>query len=64
MVVDSEDLYHCENDVACSECISGKTADNVQLERSSHVQDTSLNANDADLEGMSDTCGFTYRCGM
>jgi len=53
MGVDSEDSYHCENYVAYNECISGKTADNVELERSSHVQDISLNDNDADLEGMS-----------
>jgi len=48
MDVDSEDSFHSENDVTCNE----KTADNVQLERSSHVQDTPLNDNVAGLRGM------------
>jgi len=60
MGVDSEDSYHSENDVAYNECISEKTADNVELERSSHVQDTPLNDNVADLERMSNRCAVSH----
>jgi hypothetical protein len=60
MGVDSEDSCHSENDVACNECISEKTADNVALERSSHVQDTPLNDNDVDLERMSNRCAVSH----
>jgi len=60
MGVDSEDSYHSENDVACNECISEKTAGNVELQRSSHVQDTPLNDNDADLERMSNRCTASH----
>lgn len=60
MGVDSEDSHHSGNDVACNECISEKTADNVELEISSHVQGTPLNDNDADLEKMSDRCTVSH----
>jgi len=60
MGVDSEDSCHSESDVACNECISEKTADDVELERSSHVQDTLLNYNDADLERKSNRCAVSH----
>ena len=51
--VDSEDSYHSENYVSYNESKGEKsfftqTADNIELERSSHLQDTLLNDNDAD----------------
>ena len=59
MGVDSEDSHHSENDVACNEHICEKTADNVKLERS-HVKDTPLNDNDADLKRMSNRCAVSH----
>jgi hypothetical protein len=59
--VESEDLRPSENYVACNECkdergLFTQTADKVELERSSLLQDTLLNGNVADLGQISNRC--------